>query len=309
MENQDNNDPFPLVTLFVPSYNHAEYIQETLLSIINQSYKNIELLIVDDGSIDNSAEVIQNFKAICDERFVRYEFQSAKHQGLTSSLNHALKWSNGKYFAMLASDDVYYPFKIEDQVPKLEADECLMGVFGGCDLIDSNSVIVDEILPNEEIFTFNSIIKREHSIITPTQLLRTEAVLGVGGYPPELYIEDWYMWLALTKYKGTIKVLKEKYVKYRLHEKNMSKNIPKMHKGRMDILSNFKDSNFYQFSRGKVFLGSSIEYSWIDKRQSLLYLIQAIKSSTKIFITSEFYRALFRLFFPSFLVNIAKKYI
>ena len=92
----NNQDIRPLVTLFIPSYNHTRYIRETIESIINQSYKNIELLIIDDGSTDNSIEVIESLSGICCERFIRYEFISSKHQGLASSLNQALDWSNGK---------------------------------------------------------------------------------------------------------------------------------------------------------------------------------------------------------------------
>lgn len=307
METININSKFPLVTLFVPSYNHEKYIQDTVQSIIDQSYVNIELLIIDDGSNDKSRDIIAALILECEERFTRFEFIKAAHQGLTSSLNQAINWADGKYFAMLASDDIYYPNKISDQIPLMESDEFLMGLFGGCDFIDAESNIVDEITPRESIFLFDSIIRREHSIITPTQLLRTKALLEVGGYPEELYIEDWYMWLALTKAGGKIKVINQKYVQYRLHEDNMSKNIPKMHKGRIDILNKFQDSKFYNYSKGKVFLGSSIEYSWLDKNKALHFLLKAIQSTARVIFTKEFFRASLRFFVPTFIANSLKK--
>ncbi|MDB9885285.1 glycosyltransferase [Gammaproteobacteria bacterium] len=288
----------PLVSLFIPSYNHAEYLHETIQSMIAQTYPNIELLIIDDGSQDRSVEIINTFEQECHHRFQRYEFIHCKNKGLSLSLNQAIKWSKGKYFAACASDDIYLPGKIAFQVPLLEDDNSLIGAFGGCDVIDSNSNITQEILPDEESFSFKSILIREHLLIAPTALLRSQALKEAGEYPSDLYIEDWYMWLQLSKKFGKLKVFRKKLVQYRRHENNMSQNIEKMHQSRMQIIDQFQDSIFYGLAKSKIFVAASIEYSFSNKKQSYILIKDAIVSSYSIVRYPIFYKALIRLAIP-----------
>ena len=101
----------PLVSIVIPCYNHSQFVQETIQSIIDQDYENIELIIIDDGSKDNSVEVIQEMIPACEERFVRFEFRYRPNKGLCATLNEALEWCEGEYFSPLASDDIALPHK------------------------------------------------------------------------------------------------------------------------------------------------------------------------------------------------------
>ena len=100
----------PLVSIIIPAYNAERYIRETLLSITNQSYKNIEVLVVDDGSTDNTRNiVIQEFPAI------KYYYQN-NSGGCSSPRNTGLKYSGGDFITFFDSDDIMYPDKISNQV-------------------------------------------------------------------------------------------------------------------------------------------------------------------------------------------------
>ena len=299
----------PLVSIFISCFNHQNYVVNSIQSVINQKYENIELLIIDDGSSDSSQDRIQEISTICLSRFKRFEFFFQKNQGLSTNINQALAWSKGKYFATLASDDIYHPDKTCQLVDVLEEEEKIVAVFGGCNIIDADRKITNKIVPKESYYTFDSILKREHQIIAPSQLIRTQSIRDVGGYPEHLYIEDWYMWLALTKKNQKIKVISSKVVDYRMHATNSSKDILKMHKGRLDILEIFKESQFFELSKAKVLLGTAIELSWLDKKQSFYYCLSAIKSSTKIFTLVEFYRAILRLLIPRILMIALKNSI
>lgn len=110
----------PLVTIVIPSYNHSKYVINSIQSIIDQDYDNIELLVIDDGSTDNSVEVISNFIECnkISDRFYRFKFIHRENKGLCATLNEGLKWSNGLYFSPFASDDIALPYKISYLVEK-----------------------------------------------------------------------------------------------------------------------------------------------------------------------------------------------
>ncbi|MGA6331370.1 glycosyltransferase family 2 protein, partial [Acinetobacter baumannii] len=103
----------PLVSIVIPCYNHANFVQDCIQSVIAQTYQNIELIIIDDGSKDGSVEKIQEFIGECEKRFVRFEFRNRPNKGLSATLNEALEWCQGEYFSAIASDDMMLNDKIE----------------------------------------------------------------------------------------------------------------------------------------------------------------------------------------------------
>ncbi|EPK1752121.1 glycosyltransferase family 2 protein, partial [Acinetobacter baumannii] len=94
----------PLVSIVIPCYNHVDYVQDCIQSIIDQTYQNIELIIIDDGSKDESVLKINEMLKKCENRFSRFEFRHRPNKGLSATLNEALEWCQGEYFATLASD-------------------------------------------------------------------------------------------------------------------------------------------------------------------------------------------------------------
>ena len=123
----------PLVTVIAISYNHAPFIKEALTSVFNQSYKNIELIVVDDASTDNSAAVIDSCIAGKGIAFLK----NKNNNGNCSSFNQAYKQSSGKYIVDFALDDIMYCTRIEKQVAVLEAKSALVGVvFTNVQMID-----------------------------------------------------------------------------------------------------------------------------------------------------------------------------
>lgn len=105
----------PLVSVVIPTYNRAHIIGRTIDSVIQQSYKNLEIIIVDDGSKDNTEEVINNIK---DPR-IRY-IRNETNQGASITRNNGVAAANGEYVAFLDSDDVWLPKKVEWQLPSLQ---------------------------------------------------------------------------------------------------------------------------------------------------------------------------------------------
>lgn len=115
MNSSEHSSHQPLVSVVIPTYNRADTIAETLNSVIAQTYQNLEILIVDDGSTDNTAEVIAPFLAD-----PRVKFIGQKNLERSATRNHGILESSGEYLAFLDSDDMWYPRKIEMQTAFME---------------------------------------------------------------------------------------------------------------------------------------------------------------------------------------------
>ena len=105
-----------LVSIIMPSYNTAKYIADSINSVINQTYKNWELIIVDDCSIDNTDEIVNKFLK---DRRIKY-FKNEKNSGAAISRNKALREAKGRWIAFLDSDDLWEPLKLEKQINFME---------------------------------------------------------------------------------------------------------------------------------------------------------------------------------------------
>lgn len=235
----------PLVSIVVPCYNHERFVKDSIQSIINQTYENIELIIIDDGSIDNSVLKIKEMIECCNKRFIRFEFRSRPNIGLSATLNEALEWCEGKYYSALASDDQMISYKTRIQVKFLEKNQDVSAVFGGVQLIDEHNIKLEKILNQMRSYSFKDILMHKHDLPAPTQMIRMEDIKKVGGYNPNLYIEDWYMWLKLSQHNRLF-YLDKVFTLYRQHDNNSSKNLEKMHHARIEVLFLFKDSDFYE---------------------------------------------------------------
>jgi Glycosyltransferases involved in cell wall biogenesis len=102
-----------LVSVVVPSFNHGKYIDKTIKSVMNQTYENIELIVIDDKSSDNSIDIIKSVESDIKNRFDNYQFIfKDTNLGLTDPLNKGLYLAKGKYFTYIQSDDVMHKDKI-----------------------------------------------------------------------------------------------------------------------------------------------------------------------------------------------------
>lgn len=260
-----NGEKQPLVSVVIPCYNHGNFVQDCIQSVISQTYQNIELIIIDDGSKDNSISKIEEMVEKCEKRFVRFEFRHRANKGLSATLNEALEWCQGEYYSAIASDDILLEDKIENQI-QLFGDknkENIIAVLGNVYFIDEkNEILASSEIKENTIYNFDQIFMHQHLLYAPTQLIKTKVIKEVGGYKPGMLIEDWYMWLKLSKI-GNILVVPNLFVKYRQHDSNTVKQLEKMHKGRLEVLSYFKEEKLYQDALFKV--------HWINSMENLRF--------------------------------------
>ena len=242
----------PLVSIVITCYNHENFVQDCIQSVIEQTYENIELIIIDDGSKDNSVLKIQEMLEKCQNRFKQFEFRYRPNKGLSETLNESLEWCQGKYYSVLASDDQMFDNKTALQVAYLEKNKDCVGCFGGYQLIDENNIVTAYSKKDEKSYSFNEIFLHKHDLPAPTQMLLLNKLKEIGGYRKGIIIEDWYMWLKLAKI-GKLHYISEYLAFYRNHSDNMSKKIEIMHLGRNQVLDMYSNEKLYKIAKKEIF--------------------------------------------------------
>lgn len=293
----------PLVSVAIPCYNHEKYIEQAIRSVIEQSYSNIELIIIDDGSTDNSVSVIESILPDCHVRFHRVEFRYRPNKGLCRTLNEALEWCKGEYFAPVASDDILKINKTSIQVNYLKRNSSCIGAFGGIDILDEKNRTTTTVLKKSKKYTFNDIYLHKHNLPASTQFLRTKAVRDIGGYRDDLAIEDWSMWLFLTKNGGTLDYLDTVFASYRKHEKNMSSQLKAIHEGRREVLKLFADNPLYNKSLSRIYMIAAHESQSTDRKSSYNYIKKSMQLDRSIAFNILFLKVI-----QGFLTSKVKNY-
>jgi glycosyltransferase involved in cell wall biosynthesis len=203
----------PRVTVLMPAYNAGKYIGEAIQSILDQSFQDFEILIIDDGSTDNTRDIIKSFK---DLRIRIIEQQVCK--GVSRSLNAGLQAAKGRYIARFDADDICFPKRLERQVHFLDTrpDYILIGT--DAEYISENGdhlfnfhcrgYSYEEIL--EELYQYCPFI---HSSV----MYRKEEVLKTGGYPVNAHnFEDYLLWANLVR-RGKCGNLPDPLIKVRFN--------------------------------------------------------------------------------------------
>jgi len=261
----------PLVSVFIPCYNHEKYIQDAIVSIVKQTYKNIELIVIDDGSSDNSPKIIN---ALSKEYHFYFEIQ--KNMGLIPTMNKLFSLCKGKYITGCASDDMFMLDKIEKQVTFMEGNPDIGMCYGNVLLINDNNEILTapkQHFSKQEIIDFADIILFRCHIPTPTVMYRASIFNQLGYYDSNFYPEDIYMWLKMTFAGVKIKRLNDLFGFYRFHESNIHYNVFKMYEGTMKVLFQYKDHPLFKSSIKKRRLHYFPFLAIYNKKEALKIII------------------------------------
>ncbi len=210
----------PLVSIIVPCYNHEDYIQACVESIIGQSYNNIEFIIIDDGSKDSSADKIKSLENQCKARFSRFEFRVRPNKGLSATLNEGLAWIKGEYFCVIASDDLMAADKVTIQISYALKSPEVTSIYGSVQLIDEKGNLKKIKQLDYKEYGFEEIFLNCFTLYAPTQMHKTKDFLMLGGFNEQTKIEDWDILLRLAKNNKKIVCLPELLAYYRIHASN-----------------------------------------------------------------------------------------
>jgi len=212
----------PTVSVIIPTYNRANLIEKAIKSALKQTYKDFEIIVVDDGSIDNTEEIVKDFTDF------RIHYICHKHnQGVSAARNTGIKTCRGEYIAFLDSDDEWLPGKLDKQIKVLQSESSEVGVVHSDLLyIDENGKNMNKLRnPKKGGYIYEDLLGKNCVGPPSTLLIKKECFNRVGLFDNLLNAqEDWDMYIRIAKYyKFTF--IKIPLVKYRKHPSQISRNL------------------------------------------------------------------------------------
>lgn len=214
---------YPLVSIVIPSYNQAKYIAYNLDSILGQTYSNFEVLFIDDGSTDTTAEILKNYTAK-DSR-IKYFYQKNSERAVARS--YGISLSQGKYLCLVDSDDTWVSDKLEKQVAVMENDPDIVLCYASVNRIDPDNKKLKNADRQQEGYSglvYRYLLMRNF-IPSVTPMIRRSAIEGIGDQVTD-YIpyEDWDFWLRISR-RGKFYHIKEALGNYRIHPQQSVQNV------------------------------------------------------------------------------------
>ena len=227
----------PTVSVIIPTHNRAHLVGRAIRSVLNQTYQDFEIIVVDDGSIDTTEKVVRRF----DDDRIRY-IRHGENKGGSAARNTGIKAAKGKYIAFLDSDDEWLPEKLEKQTRAFENEDLQVGVvYAKFVNINENGESLDKNVAKCEGFAFRQLLSSNRVGTVSSVMVRSECFQKVGGFDETLpSCQDWDMWLRLARHYK-FHFIPEVLVKYfKQHEPRIGTNPEAVIAGRKAIFRKFQ---------------------------------------------------------------------
>jgi glycosyltransferase involved in cell wall biosynthesis len=232
----------PLVSVVCPAYNCERFIEPALQSVFTQSYRQLEVIVVDDGSTDSTPELIKNYGELC--------YLRQTNRGPSAARNHGIRAARGEFVAFLDLDDLWTPQKLAKQMAALESCPDAALIFSDMRLFDTTGedklTMFQTYRLTADFFGHESIVDRSvaklvtmNFIPTSSVLARKAALAEVGGFDEKFRkSEDWDLWLRIA-IRRPIAYIPEPMTLKRVHEVNTSRDAEGMNVASLQVLEKF----------------------------------------------------------------------
>ncbi len=218
----------PLVSVIMPCYNTADFLQDAIESILHQSYRNFELVIIDDASTDNSLSMMEELAQRDDRiRIIKNE----RNRGISFSRNQGIINSQGKYIALMDADDIAYPDWMETQIDYLEKHDRIDAVTGCFDIIDMENNIIAN---NQKIKGYSPEelkVKLLFECVMPdSSTIFRKSVLAENAlfFQDEYHVIDAYKFFYVFTQYGNMAMLPRKFFQYRINQNGLTQTSMKI---------------------------------------------------------------------------------
>lgn len=301
--NQDCEEQ--MISVVIPTYNRSKLLKRAVESVLNQTFKDFELIIVDDNSTDNTRETVMDLRKK-DSR-IKY-FRHKNNQGGSAARNTGIKHAKGEFIALLDDDDEWLPEKLIKQMSLFEKLPAEYGVvYCGCFYIsEKNSKLIKHITPREHGNVYEQML--EGCILaSPTPLLRKECFSVSGLFDEKLNSsQDWDMWIRISKH-FKFDFVPELLAIHRIHGTQISSNLNAKIDGIKNVIKKypaFGNGKFRYASKALLQLG---KLSMFDRNERVgrKYFINSIKADV---FQRNAYIHFFLSFFPELHRYLLKKY-
>ncbi|MGW8159261.1 MAG: glycosyltransferase family 2 protein [Desulfoprunum sp.] len=283
----------PLVSVIVPSYNHEQFIEQCIDSILNQSYKNYELIVIDDGSSDNSRFILNDLQK-------KYGFTLVlqENMGLPRTLNKGIQeFARGTFITFCASDDYWLPGKLEKQVFFMEQYPDIPMCFGKAYVVDEDSNVMQKstILKNRKLkggYIFKDLLLINfHPPVN--YLFRRKIFDELGYYKENIFTEDLYMNLCISnKYK--IGYIDDYLICYReIQNDKIKPPTLKTSISHLECIKGYKESEIYPEAIRRWHFRNFTMYSAYRKHKLLAF--KGMINSVRYFYESMYLKSIVKL--------------
>lgn len=256
----------PLVSIICLCWNHENYINQCFNSIFEQTYKNIEIIFIDNNSNDNSTKVAKEILA--KSKLTYTVIERKENYGISNNLNFALSKCNGEFLIAISTDDWLVENSVEKKINYLlENPQFALVYTDGFVYYENKNLIVPHYNKRaKEGKVFNQLLISNFVFIIGA-MLNTNVLRQIGGYNENSPIEDWEICIRIAK-KHEIGYIKEPLAYYRKHDKNISNQLENMLENELLILNNY--NQFYYAKIGKI--NAYIRYYKLSLLKKLSYL-------------------------------------
>ncbi|MGH1335040.1 MAG: glycosyltransferase family 2 protein [Aureispira sp.] len=274
----------PLVSIIIPAYKAANYIEETINSVLQQTYQNLELIVVDDGSPDHQSDLIWPFV----EADKRVQYIQQPNSGVSVARNNGFSHSKGEFIAFLDADDVWLSQNLEKKLALFAQDKELGLVHSDLAVIDSHSALTGETKSGKAGYILDDLLAWKGTCVpTPSSILvQREVVTKVGGFDPHLSNaadQEFFFRVAKVYKIGRVPAVTWHY---RVHDNNMHSNIGVMEKDALLAYQRAEENNLFKSKafRNQCFatmywiLGASWWGDGQNKKKGLHYLLKAMRT-------------------------------
>lgn len=260
----------PLVSVIIPTYNSQNSVCRAIDSCLNQTYKDIEIIVIDDGSTDNTKEILQKYS---DEPRLKYAYQ--ENQERSAARNHGLNIAKGDFIQFLDSDDVIYKDKLEKQVDFLYHNQTYIMVYCGSEYKDENNKVIST-LEKKYQGKIQKKLLRGNFMTIHSPLIRKNNI----RFSQELnMLEDWEYWILSIK-DESVGYLDEILCAVYINTQNTNKYILSMLKGCIILYNRLLDNDDFSHLR-LLLVSQKIKIYLRILKYSIFKLIDSLKTIDK----------------------------
>jgi len=210
----------PAVSVVIPTYKHRDFILDTVNSVLSQTFRDFEIIVVNDGSPDDTASLL---RPMAESGMIRYVEQS--NAAAAAARNRGLEMARGKFIAFLDDDDLWPQDKLEWQVLALSNSPDLSVIGGALCVIDKNGNELEVLLANDRMITFESLFSGNPFYSPGQTLIRTDRFRAIGGFDTSIWgADDLDAWFRLRQ-TGELKFVNRIALRYRQHPLNASNDV------------------------------------------------------------------------------------
>ncbi len=310
ISHQGSSTSFPTVSVVIPTYNALKFLPQTIASVMAQTFQDFELLLVDDGSSDGTADWVEQYNQHINPHSQGHKirFFQQHRGGVSTARNVGIQNAQGEFVAFLDADDLWVPTKLEQQVKYLNQHPRVGLVHGAIALMDEAGALTGRILSSKPADSSLPRLLTQNAVACQTVMVRRSCFEQTGGFDAQAdTVEDWDLWMRVARFYP-IASLPNVLAHYRQVESSLSRSHERMVPAYHYVIE--KNYEFCQdeltrlgvndrrlkatsyASAYRCLAWKALQCKFPDTRQAYRYLVRALQYRPDLVVTVEYWRLL-----------------